>query len=90
MGDLDHAMMRGILTLTSLVSVVLFPWPLTTVLVLASASVEPLLPFSVGLLADTLYYVPHAAAFPLFTLCGAAATVLAFFVRSRLGAGPIR
>ncbi len=82
-------MMRGVLTLATLVSVVLFPWPLTALLALAGASIEPLLPLSAGLLTDTLYYTPHTAALPLFTLYGAVITTLAFFVRSRLGAGSI-
>lgn len=77
-------MMRGTLTLLSLVSTVFFPWPLTALLALASSLLEPLVPLAAGLLADTLYYTPHAGALPLFTLYGALATAFAFFVRSRL------
>ena len=81
--------MRGMLTLASLISVVLFPWPLSAALALSAATVEPLVPLAAGLLADTLYYAPSASALPFFTLAGGAATALAFFVRSRLRAGSI-
>jgi hypothetical protein len=80
-------MMRGILTLATFVSVVLFPWPLTALLALASAFLEPLVPFAVGIFADTLYYSPQVALLPLFTLYGAVTTVVALFVRSRLSTG---
>lgn len=83
-------MMRGILTVASFVSVLYFPWPMTVLLALVSATVEPLLPLVVGLFADTLYYVPSAHTVPLATLVGAVVTVIAFFVRSRLRAGSMR
>ena len=82
--------MRGVLTLLTFVSVVLFPWPCTVLLVLAGAYTEPLVPLAVGLFADTLYYAPQAHALPLYTLYGAVVTVGAFFVRSRLQASIIR
>ncbi|MDE1919540.1 MAG: hypothetical protein KGH56_02450 [Patescibacteria group bacterium] len=76
-------MMRGLLTLLTLVSVVFFPWPLAALLAILSASLEPLVPLAAGLLADTLYYAPQAQAFPVFTLYGLLCTIIAFFVRSR-------
>lgn len=81
--------MSGILTFASAVSLLLFPWPLTAVLALAAGIFDPLVPLAVGLLADTLYWTPHAGAVPLFTLYGALATALSFFVRSRLAPGII-
>lgn len=82
-------MMRGLLTLSTFVSVVLFPWPLTVLLALASALLEPLVPLAAGLFADTLYYTPQTGILPLFTLYGAAFSAAAFFVRSRLVTGTI-
>ena len=82
-------MMRGVLTLAALVSVVFFPWPLTALFALSVSLFEPLVPLSAGLLADTLYYAPSSGGLPLFTIYGAVATALAFFVRSRLSKGII-
>ncbi|OGG64666.1 hypothetical protein A3J11_02875 [Candidatus Kaiserbacteria bacterium RIFCSPLOWO2_02_FULL_55_12] len=77
-------MMRAALTLLPFVSAIFFPWPFTVLLALISVRWEPLVPLAVGLFADTLYYVPSAALVPVFTLSGAAVTVIALFVRSRL------
>ncbi len=77
-------MMRGILTLLAFVSAILFPWPFTALLALGLSPFDPLVPLALGLFADTLYYTPQAGTFPLFTVYGAVATVLAFLVRSRL------
>lgn len=82
-------MIRGVLTFATLVSVALFPWPLTALLALSVSPLEPLLPLSAGLLTDTLYYAPGSGGLPLFTVSGAVATALAFFVRSRLSKGII-
>lgn len=77
-------MIRGLLTLSALISTVLFPWPLTALLGIVAAIFEPLVPLAVGIFADTLYWSPQLGTIPLLTLCGALATILAFFVRSRL------
>lgn len=79
-------MMRGVATFLALTSVVLFPWPLTVILAVVSAFVEPLLPLAVGIFVDTLYYTPQAHTLPIFTLSGALVTIVAFVVRSRLRA----
>ncbi|HCR52072.1 TPA: hypothetical protein DIV48_00295 [Candidatus Kaiserbacteria bacterium] len=81
--------MSGILTLLAFVSTIFFPWSFTAALAIAVALFEPLVPLAVGLFADTLYYVPHAGTLPVFTLYGAVATMLAFFVRNRLNASII-
>lgn len=81
---------RAALTLSTLASVAFLPWPFAALLALSGAVIEPLLPLSAGLLADTLYYAPRWGELPLFTIFGAAATALAFLVRSRLSAGSIR
>ena len=65
------AMMRGILTLLTFISTVLFPWPLTVLLALAVSLFEPLVPLAAGLFADTLYYAPQSGTAPIFTLRGA-------------------
>lgn len=77
-------MTRTILSSLTLVSLVVFPWPSTVFLAVASSFVEPLLPFGIGLLADAFYYAPHASAIPLFSLYGALCTIVVFFVRDRL------
>lgn len=82
-------MINGLLTLSTLVSVVLSPWPLTLCLALVSSLVEPLVPLAVGLLADTLYFAPHSGAIPLYTVYGGLTTALALFVHSRLRADSI-
>lgn len=76
--------MKGIFTLVAFISAILFPWPLTILLTLGVAVFEPLVPLAVGIFADTLYYIPHAGALPLFSIYGAILTVVAFFVRSQL------
>lgn len=81
--------MRGILTVLTFISTVLFPWPLTLIFALAAAFFEPLVPLAVGLFADTLYYAPQAWAIPVFTIYGALVTAIAIFVRSRLSEGII-
>lgn len=85
-------MMRAVFTFAALVSVIFFPWPFTVILALAVSYAEPLVPLAVGIFADTLYYAPPAGAFPFpfFTLCGAVVTIIAFLVRSRLRASPVR
>lgn len=82
-------MMRGALTVLTLISVCVFPWPLSVLLALLAAPLEPLVPLAAGILADTLYFAPQTASFPLFALLGAVATVATFFVRSRLNTGSI-
>lgn len=76
-------------TVLALVSAVLFPWPLTVCLALGVSLVEPLVPFVVGLFLDTLYFMPHGRAVPLFSIIGALVTAGAFFVQSRLKTGSI-
>jgi len=73
----------------TVVSVILFPWPMTTILALATAIFEPLVPLAAGLLVDTLYYSSYSGSVPFFTIGGALLTLAAFFVRSRLNAGII-
>lgn len=82
-------MIRLLAVLVAGASVVMFPWPLTVALALVAALFEPWTPLAIGLLSDTLYYAPYAGRVPLGVLCGAVATMGAFFVRSRLKAGMI-
>lgn len=77
-------MIRGLLTLSTLASVLLFPWPLTVLLGIVAALFEPLVPLAAGILADTLFWTPQLGPIPLFAFFGAITTALAFFVRSRL------
>lgn len=83
-------MMRGILTVSTFISVILFPWPFSVLLAFISAPFVPLVPFAAGIFADTLYYAPHANLLPVFTIAGAFFSVAALFVRSRLMTGIIK
>lgn len=83
-------MMRGICTLLTFISIVLFPWPMSVLLALVISLFEPLVPLAAGLFADTLYYTPQSGIMPLFTLYGAMVTAVTFFVRSRLKTSIIR
>ena len=83
-------MQNGILTIATFVSAVLFPWPLTALLAVITSFFEPLVPLAAGLFVDTLYYVPHAGAFPVFTLYGLLVSGIAVLVRSQLRASIIR
>jgi hypothetical protein len=80
---------NGILTVSSFISVVLFPWPLSALLALVAAFFEPLVPVAAGLFADTLYYAPQAGAWPVFTLYGLVVSSVIVLVRSRLSTGII-
>jgi hypothetical protein len=77
-------MMRGIVSICSLISVVLFPWQIAALIALGAAFVEPLVPFAMGLLIDTLYFMPQGVKLPLFTLGGALVSLVASVVHSRL------
>lgn len=81
--------MKGSLTILAFISTVLFPWPFTAIIAIGASFIEPMIPLSIGIFADTLYYTSQSGAIPLFTLYGALATALAFFVRSRLKTGII-
>jgi hypothetical protein len=82
-------MMRGLFAVLALASVLFFPWPVPALLALSIALYEPLLPLAAGLFADTVYFAPHAAFMPYFTLAGLAVTVMSYLVRRRLSAGII-
>lgn len=82
-------MIRGALTIVTLLSVIFFPWPLATLLAFFSSLYLPLLPLVTGIFFDTLYYTPAGGAWPLASSIGALVTALALFVRSRLNASII-
>lgn len=82
-------MMRRVGIIATFISAMLFPWPLTAFLACILAFVEPLIPLAVGVFVDTLYYSPQGAFLPLFTLFGLGATIVSFFVRSRLKSDPL-
>ncbi|MEO6536159.1 MAG: hypothetical protein ABIT47_00565 [Candidatus Paceibacterota bacterium] len=75
----------GIIVL-SIISVFVFPWSLTMVLMIASGLVFPPAPFFVGILADVLYYSGHGL--PHATLIGLFISVITFgvqhFVKTRI------
>ena len=82
-------MMRGIYTIVTFVSVLLFPWPVAAVLAFVSALHLPLLPLAIGIFFDTLYYTKATGFLPLGSMCGVLVSTIALFVRSRLNPGII-
>jgi len=83
-------MIRPLLALLTFFSVLFFPWLFSAILALVFSPFLPFLPLAAGLFADTLYYTPKTGILPLFTLCGALATGIAFLVRNRLSASIIK
>ncbi|MFZ3044168.1 MAG: hypothetical protein WA058_03655 [Minisyncoccia bacterium] len=81
---------NGILTVSTFISALLFPWPLTALLAFVASFFEPLVPLAAGLFADTLYYVPHSGSWPVFTLYGLVFSILAFLVRRQLRSSIMR
>lgn len=77
-------MIRGTLTILTFVSILFFPWPLSVILVFATGAYEPFVPLAAGLFIDTLFYVPAAHNWPLFTIGGILVTFAIFWLRSRL------
>lgn len=80
-------MRHGVLVLCTLLSVMYFPWPYTAFLALLSAMDDPLVPLAAGLFMDTLYYTPSLHTYPQATIFGALATLIVWFVRTRLRTG---
>jgi hypothetical protein len=82
--------MSASLTIGTLASIIFFPWQLSVLVVLGGAGIEPLLPLAAGLLADALYFVPHSTTLPVFSLGGAAVSIVATVVRRQFRTGPVR
>ena len=74
-------MIRTLLPLTALLSLFFFPYPLSALLILASAIMLPVSGIVLGVAADVLYFSPGAAFMPLWSLGGIFATVLALLVQ---------
>lgn len=75
-------MISNLFVILTLLSALMFPWPLTAALALGTAIFEPWLPLAAGIFIDTVYYVPPGV--PYFALIGLLVTLIAFFVRTRL------
>lgn len=81
---------NGILTVSTFVSAALFPWPATALLALVASVEEPLVPFSVGVFMDVLYFAPGTGVWPTATLYGFVFSIIAVFVRRQLRASIIK
>lgn len=81
---------NALLTLSTLLSVIFFPWPLSALLACITVFFEPLVPLAAALFVDTLYYIPSAGALPVFTLYGFILSITAIFVRSQLRSSSMR
>lgn len=81
--------LRILCFVTAFISLILFPWPVTTTLTLGLALFEPLAPLALGIAADAIYFAPEVSVIPWFALSGLFATLVAFFLRSRLQASII-
>ena len=74
-------MTRSVLAAAAVLSVFLFPYPLTLLLsFLASLYLTPVA-LVVGILADLVYFAPGAAPVPFMSLLGGGLSVLALLVR---------
>lgn len=80
--------MRYVFLALALLSIFFFPYPLTVLLSFVASLYVPIAGLLIGILADLVYYTPHASSLPLATMYGAAASLLAYilrrFVRARL------
>lgn len=83
-------MIRGVLTIFTFISVILFPWQFSALLAIASSIYVPLLPVSAGIFADTLYYTSQTSFLPIYSIFGAIFSGIAIFVRNRLSASIIK
>ncbi len=71
-------MMRAVLIGLSVVSLFVFPWPLTLVLGFVTSLLVPPVAFVLGVAAELLY---GAHGVPYAVIVGAVLSVVAFFVR---------
>ncbi len=83
-------MIRSISVTAALISMVVFPWQFTALLVVFVAFVEPFLPMIVGVGMDIIYYAPHASSWPQWSLYGFGMALAVLFVRSRLQTSSMR
>ena len=74
-------MIRILLPLVAFLSLFFFPYPLSALLILASAILLPVSGIAIGIAADILYFSPGAAFMPLWSLGGILATILALLVQ---------
>jgi hypothetical protein len=64
----------------ALASPFIFPLSFTLVLALISGAASPLLPLTVGIMLDTLYWTHGGYSYPLYSLLGGIVTIAAFGV----------
>jgi hypothetical protein len=78
-------------SLAALISLFIFPWQASAVMILLAAGFFPPAGIFLGVVADLVYYQPGAAFAPWFTLYGAAATAASLlvhrFVKTRIMEG---
>lgn len=65
----------------ALISLFIFPWPVSLALIAAAAFLFPASGIALGVLADILYYSPDVAFLPYFSIYGALLTGLSLLVR---------
>ncbi len=73
--------------LVTFASAVLLPWVCTAVFAVWAGIREPWTPLAAGILMDALYYTPAVSRAPLGVISGGVATLVLFWVRSRLRSG---
>lgn len=74
-------MIRFFAIVCAFLSVIILPWPSTVFIMIGSSFFEPLVPLSIGIFADTVYYSAQSTV-PLFTIFGAGMSIAIFFVRN--------
>ena len=72
-------MMRLVAILLAFISLFIFPWPVTALLMLGAGLLLPFSALALGIIADLVYFVPGGAFMPYFTVLG-----LVFFMISLL------
>lgn len=84
-------MTRALAGLAALLSLFIFPWQVSAVIILAAALLFPPAGIGLGLIADLVYWIPGVAFLPYFSLFGIVCTGLSLlvhrFVKTRIMEG---
>ena len=80
-------MIRVVALVLPFISLSLFPWPLTVLLAILAGWYEPLIPVSIGLLADMLYMNASVSCLPVWSLAGVLVSAVTSYVRSQMRTG---
>ncbi len=74
-------MIRAFFVLLPFISFMVFPVPLSLAALVLAAAVSPVAACAAGVFADLMYFAPHAAPVPLYTLLGIGVAGAALLIR---------